>query len=251
MPKGQRKTRRVNTKNKADTRSKGKKSVLTIPELRKAFAHMDKVVENLRKVAKHSFSDAVVVYREEWRKTFKRDLSPADAASYLKFRYGLKSGKTRRSKTRGGAMPLSGAALDYQMRPGVNGVYGNFPTYQTQGLDRYYASAINSDCGKPNGFPTDGSAASQAGGAATPLLPSLNGLFRPLIPSSPVSSPYAGMMTDPGKGTVPYPSADPVGQPPFRTLGTAYVDPLFAGAHLRTYPGDIYKTVAGPSITGV
>jgi len=246
MVKSQRKTRRANT------RSKAKKSVLTIPELRKAFAHMDKVVENLRKVAKHSFSDAVVVYREEWRKTFKRDLSPADAASYLKFRYGLKSSKTRRSKTRGGGMPLGGAPLDYQMRPGVSGAYGNFPTYQSQGLDRYYASAINSDCGKANGFPTDGSAASQAGGACpssgASLFPDLNGLFRPIIPTSPPSSAYVGMMTEPGKGTPAYRSPDPVGQPPVRILTTSYVDPIFAGAHLRSFPADIYKTAAGPSV---
>ena len=84
---------------------------MSIPQLRKAFDHMDRVVENLRKTAKHSFSDAVVIYREEWRKTFKRDLSPADAAAYLKFRFGMKSSKTRRSRTRGGAMagPLGGA----------------------------------------------------------------------------------------------------------------------------------------------
>jgi hypothetical protein len=238
MVKGSRKTRK----------SKGsRKSVLTIPQLRKSFAHMDKVVENLRKVAKHSFSDAVVVYREEWRKTFKRDLSPANAASYLKFRYGLKSGKTRRSKTRGGSRgAISGAPLDYQMRAGVNGVYGNFPTYQTQGLDRYYANALSSDCGRPNGFPTDGSAASQAGGAMASSM--LDGLFRPLVPTSPVSSAYAGMMTDPGKGTPLYPTSDPVGPGALRTPVTAYVDPVLAGAHIRTLPVDVYKTVAGPPI---
>ena len=243
MVKGQRKTRRVNTRSKTSTRSKVNKSVLTIPELRKAFAHMDKVVESLRNVAKHSFSDAVVVYREEWRKTFKRDLSPADAASYLKFRYGLKSAKTRRSKTRGGSRgAMAGAPLDYQMRPGVNGVYGNFPTYQSQGLDRYYASAVNSDCGKLNGFPTDGSAASQAGGGM------LDALFRPLIPTSPVSSPYAAMMTDPGKGTPPYPSPDPVGLAPLREYKTAWVEPTFAGAHVRNFPSDIYKTLGAPPL---
>ena len=116
MVKGQRKTRKLNTKSK--------KSVLTIPQLRKAFDHMDSVVEGLQKTAKHSFSDAVSKYREEWRKTFKRDLSPADAAAYLKFRYGMKSGKTRRANTRGGAiMGTSGAPLDYQLRAGVSGVY--------------------------------------------------------------------------------------------------------------------------------
>ena len=227
MVKGQKKTRKLHSK-----------SVLTIPQLRKAFDHMDKVVSNLENTAKHSFSDAVVKYREEWRKTFKRDLPPADAAAYLKFRYGLKSGKTRRRKTRGGAM--SGAPLDYQLRAGVSGVYGNFPTYQTQGLDRSYSSAITADCGKPNAFPTDGSAASQAGGGI------IDGLFRPLVPTAPVSSAYAGMMTEPGKGTPLYPSADAAGPAPFRQPAPAFIEPNVAGAHIRTISADVYKTAAGP-----
>lgn len=235
MVKGQ-KTRRTR---------KGNKSILTIPQLRKAFDHMDKVVLSLEKTAKHSFSDAVVKYREEWRKTFKRDLPPADAAAYLKFRYGLKSGssKTRRRKTRGGSMAgVSGAPLDYQLRAGVSGVYGNFPTYQTQGLDRSYASAITADCGKPNNFPTDGSAASQAGGGV------IDGLFRPLIPTAPPSAAYAGMMTDPGKGTALYPSADAVGQPPYRANPISYVEPDKLNTHIRVHPTDVYKTMAGPSL---
>jgi hypothetical protein len=235
MVKGQRKTRKLNT---------SKKAVLTIPQLRKAFDHMDKVVEDLKKMAKHSFSDAVVTYREEWRKTFKRDLPPADAAAYLKFRYGQKSMGTRRRKTRGGSREgMSGAPLDFQTRAGVSGVYGNFPTYQTQGLDRYYTPAITADCGKPNGFPTDGSAASQTGGGM------FDGLFRPLVPTAPPSTPYIGMMTDPGKGTVPYPTADAVGQPPYRQSPAAYIEPSFAGAHVRTLGADVYKTVAAPSLS--
>jgi hypothetical protein len=235
MVKGQGKTRKVKGE---------KKAVLTIPQLRKAFDHMDTVVEGLRKTANHSFSDAVVKYREEWHKTFKRDLSPADAAAYLKFRYGLKSSKTRRSKMRGGAVaPLtaSGAPLDYQTRAGVSGVYGNFPTYQTQGLDRSYMSAITADCGKPNGFPTDGSGASQAGGGM------LDGLFRPFVATTPPGTGYQAMMTDPGKGTPLYPSADPVGQPAYRVNPVAYIEPTTAGAHIRTLGADIYKTAAGPS----
>jgi hypothetical protein len=198
------KTRKVKTRD-ANTSPKSK---LTIPQLRKAFDHMDKVVEGLRKHAHNSFSDAVVKYREEWRKTFKHDLAPADAATYLKFRYGLKSGKTRRAKTRGGGISsLAGAPLDYQTRAGVSGVYGNFPTYQTQGLDRSYMSALTADCGKPNGFPTDGSAASQKGGGM------MDGLFRPIAPSIPPSTAYSAMMTDPGKGTTPFTSGDAAGRP--------------------------------------
>ena len=48
MVKGQ-KTRKAHSKGQ-------KKSILTIPQLRKAFDHMDKVVSQLEKTAKHSFS---------------------------------------------------------------------------------------------------------------------------------------------------------------------------------------------------
>jgi hypothetical protein len=238
MVKGQRKTRK-------STRKQTKKEILTIPELRKAFQHMDKVVEDLRNKSKHSFSDAVLIYRKEWNKTFKRDISPADAASYLKFRYGLKSGKTRRSHMRGGAaLPLGGAPLDYQTRPGITGAYGHFPTYQTQGLDRYYTSAINSDCGKPNGFPTDGSATSQAGGGM------FDALLRPVMPTAPLTAYplYPAMMTDPGKGTTPYPSSDPVGQAPFRDQPSTFINPDRLDTHLRVTGYDMYKTAGGPPL---
>jgi len=194
---------------------KEKKAKITIPQLRKAFDHMDRVVESLRKDAHHSFSDVVVKYREEWRKTFKHELAPADAAAYLKFRYGMKEGKTRRAKTRGGTLKggaiagSSGAPLDYQTRAGESGVYGNFPTYQTQGLDRSYSSAITADCGKPNGFPTDGSAASQRGGMFEGS--------RPIIaspPGSPLHTAYEMSLTNPGMGTVPYPASNPDGYAP-------------------------------------
>ena len=180
---------------------KTKTAILTIPQLRKAFEHMDHLVESQRKAAKHSFSNVVILYRDEWRKVFKRDLSPADAATYLKFRYGIQSSTTRRAKTRGGSMPLAGAPLDYSLRSGVQGVYGNFPTYQTEGLDRYYTSAITADCGKPNGFPTDGSAASQAGGG---FLDSLR--FAPAsAPPSMLQKAEMNVMGSPS-----YPSSDPV-----------------------------------------
>jgi hypothetical protein len=227
MVKSQKRTRKV--------RSGSKSSIMSIPQLRKAFDHMDKVVEGLRKTAKHSFSDAVVIYREEWRKTFKRDLSPADAAAYLKFRFGMKSSKTRRSRTRGGAAPLAGATLDYQMRPGSTGAYGNFPTYQQQGLDRYYASSLSADCGKANGFPTDGSGASQAGGAAW------DALFRPLAVSAPPTMPYQTMMETKGQT---FPSPDPVGQPPYRTAPNSYITTANLNSHIRNFGSDMFKTAA-------
>lgn len=235
MVKSQSKTR----KSRSSTQ-KVKSSVLTIPQLRKAFDHMDTVVESLRKTAKHSFSDAVVIYREEWRKTFKRDISPADATAYLKFRFGMKSSKTRRSRMRGGMSALAGAPLDYQMRPGSSGVYGNFPTYQQEGLDRYYGSALTADCGKANGFPTDGSGASQSGGDWRSS--AFSTLFRPFASAVPPPVAYSSMMEN--KGVTPFPTADPTGQPPYRTQPTSYITTANVNSHMRNYSTDMYKTAA-------
>lgn len=224
MVKSQRKTRKITRKSKNTVNT----SILTIPQLRKAFDHMDKVIEDLRKMSRNSFSDAVVSYREEWRKTFKHDISPADAAAYLKFRFGIKSTRsmTRRRKTRGGAMALAGAPLDYQTRPGVDGPYGNFPTYQAQGLDRSYGSAISADCGKPNGFPTDPSGASQEGGGM------FDGLFRPLAPST--TGLYPEMMAS--KGLPPPPSSDPVSLAPTRAMPASFLNPANVSGYIRTNP---------------
>lgn len=210
-----------------------------LKKLRSSFDHMEKFVEQLRPKAKHSFSDAVSAYKSEWHRVFKREISPADASSYLKFRFGLKGKKamTRRSKMRGGAAvggaPLGGAPLDYQLRAGVNGVYGQFPSYQQEGLDRYYGSALSADCGKPNGFPTDGSGASQKGGGM------MDGLFRPLIPGA---TGHISMMEY--KGVAPYPSSDPVGQGSIRTMPTSYISNAPMSSWARSPATDIYSVAA-------
>jgi len=192
---------------------KKKMPILTIPELRKSFDHMDKVVESLRKMSKHSFSDAVIVYREEWRKTFKRDISPADASAYLKFRFNTKAAKTRRTKMRGGN-PLSGAPLEYTLRPGVQGVYGNFPSYQTEGLDRYYDSAIKADCGQKGG-------SSMAG-------------LRGFDITTPPSMPYKTEMNFMGAPAFPTSSID--GMPAVRTMPAIYIPTDRINADIRSYP---------------
>lgn len=210
-----------------------------LKKLRSSFDHMEKFVEHLRPKAKHSFSDAVSAYKTEWHRVFKKEISPADASSYLKFRFGLKGkkGMTRRSHMRGGAVgaaPLAGAPLDYSLRAGVNGAYGQFPTYQQQGLDRSYGSALSADCGKPNGFPTDGSAATQKGGGL------IDGMFRPLLSSNPPNIAYASMMTD-IKGAAPFSSSDPTGSPALRNTPASYITDAPLKTWARTASGDIYK----------
>lgn len=204
--------RQTRSKTRKLKSTKGAKQIQTIPQLRKAFDHMEKVIERLKK-SKGSLSDAVPIYREEWRKTFKRDLSPAEAASYIKFRFGLK-GMTRR-KMRGGA-PLSGAPLEYQTGPGASGVYGHFPSYQTAGFDRYYGSALTANCGK-----------GQSGGSWS------DGLFRPIMTGTPVNTAYDTMMSVKGAG--PTTTSDPVGPGAIRPMPIVQI-PASAYSHIRSVP---------------
>ena len=223
-------TRKVRSSTK-----KSRGAHMGLKKLRGSFDHMEKFVEHLRPKAKHSFSDAVSAYKTEWHRVFKKEISPADASSYLKFRFGLKGkkGMTRRSHMRGGASPLGGAPLDYSLRAGVNGVYGQFPTYQQQGLDRYYGSALSADCGKPNGFPTDGSAASQKGGG---LLDGMR-LFPSSTPPNMIQSADVNF-----KGTLPaIPSADAVGYPALRSPPSAYITTAPMATWTRGIPPDMYS----------
>ena len=224
---------------KGATGTKGTK--MGLKKLRSAFDHMEKVVNKLKPKAKHSFQDAVSEYRSEWQKVFKRDIPPAEAASYLKFRFGLKgtAAMTRRSrKMHGGAVAISGAPLDYTTRAGVNGVYGNFPSYQQEGLDRYYSSALSADCGKTNGFPTDGSGASQVGGGM------MDALFRPIQATAPINSLQQVHMVD-IKGVKPFPSSDPVGNAPVRTTNSNYITNASMASWARSYAG------SAPGASGV
>lgn len=93
------------------------KHVQTIPELRRAFEHIEAFG---MKICKTPMKEAVPEFQKEWKKTFYRELDDSAAEAYL---HHLKtkpyhSQKRKTKKLRGGA-PLAGAPLDYTTRPGV------------------------------------------------------------------------------------------------------------------------------------
>lgn len=228
----------MGAKAKQVTRKKQSKSLkkrgLGLTQLRGAFDHIETVVNKLKDTSKHSFNTAIDVFKNEWEKTFKHAISPADAAAYLKFRFGLK-GKMTRRKMKGGAIaPLAGSTLDYATRPGTvdgvqGGVYGQFPTHQEAGLDRLYGSALSAGC--PPGSQRGGT--SQRGGSM------LTGIFRPTMSTVPVSSMHAGVMGM--KGVVPFPTADPVGVGNIRNPTTSYITNANMSSWGRTDAGEIYS----------
>ena len=128
---------------------------MTIPQLRKAFDHIERYTSSLL----HSTKDEAErrkAFQKEWRKVFHRDVDDKSADAYLEFeekKVGKKSG-TRKQK--GGAAPLAGAPLDYSTRPGIDGIYGVFPAYVSSGLSFY--NDINQEaplagCGTENTTP--------------------------------------------------------------------------------------------------
>lgn len=227
---------------------KQKHSTMTIPHLRKAFDHIE------------SFTNALVrrekdpkrrrkAFQEEWRKTFHRTVDDKAADAYLKFESKKgKKGSTR--KQRGGAA-LGGAPLDYSTRPGVYGVYGEFPEYISNGF--VFGNAINK-MGIQEGCNSSAEAAkfqapytgfgaaslmSQKGGKRKSrrtrrslrggAFPSISEFasavsFRPLQASAPPTMGYTTMME--AKGLPSFPSSMPnTASPPYQSLKPSVIAP--------------------------
>lgn len=118
--------------------------VFTVPELRRAFDHIDGFARNLLHTSS-SMDAKIAEFCEEWKRTFYREIKHDSAKVYLET---LKEempkkkqhGKTRR--LRGGAEPLEGAPLDYTTRQGVyitpaglnQNSYAQVPAYVDKGF---------------------------------------------------------------------------------------------------------------------
>ena len=98
---------------------------LSVPELRRAFEHIDRFVAT--KVMRLSEKEGVVAFRKEWKKTFGQ-ISEKAAKDYLHY---MKS--TSSHKQKGGAVTvLSPAAIGYDMRAGEG--EPSVPPYVAGGL---------------------------------------------------------------------------------------------------------------------
>lgn len=230
---------------------KRKTGTMTIPQLRKAFDHMEsRTSDILRRYPDKK--ERRSAFQEEWKKVFHRDVDDKAADAYLEFeaKKGKRSGKTRRGQ-RGGSMPaLAGAPLDYSTRPGVYGPYGVFPAYVSSGFDFY--NSINKDslteqCGKENitpKVPADigSNVVSQKGGkrgrsrktrrqrrrqrgAGFPSMSEFASAasMRPVLPNTPTSPAYDAQMAFKGQPLPPSPS--PVtSEPGYKANPLATVD---------------------------
>ena len=235
---------------------KQRSSMMTIPQLRKAFDHIEVYTAGLlsrEKDAKKRRRD----FQDEWMKVFHRSVDDKSADAYLQFeaKKNKKSNKTRKQKggsqaatgQRGGSA-LSGAPLDYSTRPGIYGVYGTFPEYISNGFATFGNAtnkmAIQEGCNSAaeaakfqapyTGFGATSLVAQKGGkksrkgkgkkgtrklkGGAFPTISEFASAasIRPLSSSAPPSMAYTAVMDF--KGSQPYPSALANGVPVYQGI---------------------------------
>ena len=207
------------------------KTSMTIPQLRKAFDHIEGYTNSLLR-RESDPKKRRKAFQQEWSRVFHRSIDDKAADAYLHFE-GKKGKRKGTRKMRGGAA-LAGAPLDYSTRPGIYGVYGEFPEYISSGFS--FGNAINKmaiqeGCnsaaeaakfqapytgfgapslagqkgGKRGKTRSRRASPSQRGGAPTLGEFAASASFRPLDSANPASTLYQGMMEM--KGTAPYPSA--------------------------------------------
>jgi len=185
----------------------------TIPALKHSFDALDHAVADILR-AKLSQKQAIKKFQEQWRRIFGRPVDAIAAAAYLQVKTrGNKLRGTR--KQRGGA--LAGAPVDFQTRPGVDGVHGSFPAYISNGFGVGVPQpGLFQGCGIENStpkVPSDmGSNLIKGGGivqAASDALYSLS--TRPFSPSAPPAGLFLAQET--ALGRPPMPPAAPEQNP--------------------------------------
>ena len=225
---------------------KQKKSSMTIPQLRKAFDHIESYSLMLLKREKDA-TKRRKAFQDEWMKVFHRTIDEKAADAYLQFEAKKSKGKGHTRRMKGGAA-LAGAPLDYSTRPGIYGVYGEFPQYIASGFstfgDATNKMAIQEGCnsaaeaakfqapytgfgapsllsqkgGKSRKHKKGGKKTRKQRGGAPSFGEFASALtFRPLTASAPPSQLYTNMME--WKGAEPYPSPlANTGTPPYQSI---------------------------------
>ena len=126
-------------KRQSKKQGRSKKHVMTIPQLRKAFEHVETFIELHHKKSK---PDLVRAFKEEWKKTFKKEIDIKEAEAYVEHALEeIRHKKPHERKHSGGAMALAGAPILQDTRPGLyispgvnQGSYAQVPAYVDSGF---------------------------------------------------------------------------------------------------------------------
>jgi hypothetical protein len=120
-------------KTRRNSARKSEKGIASIPELRRAFEHVEEVVDRKvkQKASKEEISKEL---RKEWYGVFSKSLDKKSADAYVEERMMQKgrrvTRRARSSRSKGGAQAIAGAPLDYMTRQGIYLAPGQIPTAQ-------------------------------------------------------------------------------------------------------------------------
>lgn len=103
--------------------TKSTKGIYSIPELRRAFEHVEQAMDEMIR-SKQSKADMISQIRKEWMKVFHKPLDKASADALIMHR--MESHRTPHSM-KGGAAALAGAPMDHITRPGLYLDQGGIP----------------------------------------------------------------------------------------------------------------------------
>jgi hypothetical protein len=149
--------------NKTRKLRKDTSKTLTVPELRRAFNHIDSFVEKSK--------PSVAAFRKEWKKTFGKDVSESAAKDYLAYVSTTSSAakqKQKKSQKGGAALVLSPAALGYEMTSPSTAGAASVPPYNLTGMESFNNDSLSAQCGKEDITPvlpaTLGNNSAQLGG---------------------------------------------------------------------------------------
>lgn len=109
-------------KTRKHTTQQKKKGIDSIPELRRAFEHIEQFVD--AKLAKKESKEHISKdLRKEWFKVFHKELKKPAADAFVDDRsnekHEVKHDRRRTVRKGGSLQPLAGAPLDYTTRPGI------------------------------------------------------------------------------------------------------------------------------------
>lgn len=135
------KTQKARNNKSAHSRKRRVKMSI-IPELKHSFDIIEHEIPNILKITDEK--QRIKAFQKIWKEIFGRPVEAIAAKAYLLVKSKPHGGKkTRKAHQQGGAAAISGAPVDFQQRPGVDGVHGSFPQYMTSGLSFY--NTINQD----------------------------------------------------------------------------------------------------------
>ena len=118
-----------------------KYSAHTLPVLKQSFDEIEHEASIILKEIDNP-KERVRKFQQVWRRVFGGPVEAVAAEAYLEVK-GKSRNKNTRKRQKGGAAPIAGAPIDFQTRPGIDGVHGSYPQYLTSGLSFY--NTINQD----------------------------------------------------------------------------------------------------------